>query len=1225
MPLNRKKLIFIPILLAALQLTAQSGASSFEFTENKGQWEKQVRFKSTLSTGAFFLQQNGFTVVQHNGDDLNSFFEGNHEGDQRNAGGNIRIRRPDRGPHGQPSTPPPAPTVIRSHAYRVRFIGANENSTVVPDKPVPTHTSYFIGNDPAQWATDVPVYQAIVYKDIYPNIDIRYYSEYGRLKYDLIIRPGGDVTKIAMQYEGADKLSVKNNELIIKTSVGDLKELYPYSYEFDMSTGKKEVACNYELVDKNTIKFRVANYSKTSTLVIDPTLVFCSFTGSSADQYGYTATPGPDGSLYSGGIVFDKGFPVTTGAYQVDFQGGSSSGGGKGVDMGIFKFTPNGQRAYATYLGGNGNDYPHSLICDPQGNLVIMGKTFSTNYPGTLKGKGGGSDIAVTKLNAAGTAIIGSLRIGGTSNDGVNIKDQLGATMTPNATFRFYGDDSRSEVILDKGNNIYLSAQTQSTGSTDGMPVTTGVFQLTNAGGQDGTVIKINPSCTDITWCSYLGGSGTDGAFVLALNPGNQELYVAGATTSTDFPPTAKPGVYQSAYGGGVTDGFVSRISNDGKTLISTTYMGTASFDAIYGIHFDKASIPYIMGVTEGNWPVMNAAYSIPNSKQFIAKLKPDLSGFVYSTVFGNGSAKPNISPVAFLVDRCENVYISGWGGWLVPNPNNANMDGVGNMPITPDAIKTTTDNRDFYFIVIKKDATGLLYGSYFGQEGGFGEHVDGGTSRYDEQGVIYQAVCANCAQDRDYPITKRFPTTPGVWAPTNGSRDCNLAAIKISFNFAGVAAGPKAFFNNLPDTMGCVPFTLVFRDTVRNAKSYEWDFDGDGVTDKVTTNFQETFTFNTIGSYRVRLIAIDPSTCNERDTAYITIRVRDDPADIDFTAIKDGNCESLIFKFINNSKHPTGKPFGPASFAWDFGDGTPITPTSDAPVTHAYTAPGTYPVRLILLDTNFCNQGDWKPLNLGVVANVEARVSTPAMGCAPYDAWFNNTSLGGHDYLWDFGDGSPLSTEMSPTHLYPNIGTYNIRLIVVDSNTCNKRDTLDFTITVNRKPTAAFSITPLTPEVNKPTTFLNQAIGGVRYKWLFGDGDSTITTDMQNVKHQYNATGTYTAHLIVYNEFECTDTAEHTVEALIDPLLDVPNAFTPGRGNRSSIVKVEGFGIGKMTWRIYNRWGQKVFETSSRSTGWDGTYQGKLQPMDVYTYTLDVVFTDGRTQRKTGDITLIR
>ncbi|WP_315820823.1 hypothetical protein [Paraflavitalea speifideaquila] len=366
-----------------------------------------------------------------------------------------------------------------------------------------------------------------------------------------------------------------------------------------------------------------------------------------------------------------------------------------------------------------------------------MGKTFSNNYPGTLKGKGGGSDIVVTKLNAAGTGLIGSLRIGGLGNDGVNIKDQLGSTMVPNATFRFYGDDSRSEVILDKSNNIYVSAQTQSYGPDDGMPVTPGVFQPASGGDQDGTVIKINPTCTDITWCSYLGGNNKDGAFVLAINPSNQELYVAGVTTSGNFPPTSKPGVYQSSFQGGVTDGFVSRISNDGTTLINTTYMGTSSFDAIYGIHFDKSGIPYIMGVTEGNWPVINAAYSNPNSKQFIAKLKPDLSGFIYSTVFGNGSARPNISPVAFLVDRCENVYISGWGGWLVPNANSANMDGVANMPTTPDAIKTTTDNRDFYFIVIKRDASELLYGSYFGQEGGFGEHVDGGTSRYDEQGLF--------------------------------------------------------------------------------------------------------------------------------------------------------------------------------------------------------------------------------------------------------------------------------------------------------------------------------------------------------------------------------------------------------------------------------------------------------------------------------------------------------
>jgi gliding motility-associated-like protein len=1222
------------LIAATLQIAAQSGSSAFEFTENKGQWDKQVRFKGEVGAGAFYLQKNGFTVVQHNGDDLNNFFRRHHKVDAQGGGGG-GISRPDRGPNSKPEKPgtrQPAPTgpLIRSHAYRVQFLGGDENSVVVPDKQVQTNTSYFIGNDPSKWAVNVSVYQAIVYKNIYPNIDIRYYSEYGRLKYDLIVHPGGEVSNIAMKYEGADKLSVKNNELIIKTSVGELKELYPYTYQFDMTTGKKEVACNYELVDKNTVKFRVANYSKTSTLVIDPTLVFCSFTGSPANQYGYTATPGPDGSLYSGGIVFGSGFPTTPGAYQTGYVGGDDVGTLGGIDMGIFKFTPDGRRSYATYLGGNRNDYPHSLIVDGQGNLVVMGKTYSSNWPGAVRGTGGGADIAVAKLNANGTGLIGALRIGGGSDDGVNIKNQIEGGGQKTSTVRFYGDDSRSEVILDNNNNIYIAAQTQSTSGGNLFPVTAGAFQTTPGGLQDGVVIKINPSCNDIIWASFLGGAKDDGAFVLALNPLNNELYVGGATTDgTGFPPANKTGAYQPNFHpgavDGVADGFVSRISNNGATIINTTFLGTTFFDAVYGLKFDKAGIPYAMGVTEGAWPVLNAAYSIPNSKQFIVKIKPDLSDLIYSTVFGNGSAKPNISPVAFLVDRCENIYISGWGGWLEPGSNPYQMDGVANMPTTPDAIKLVTDNRDFYFIVIKRDAAGLLYGSYFGQSGGEGEHVDGGTSRYDAQGVIYQAICANCFGSRpENPITQSFPTTPGVWAERNGSPQCNLAAVKIAFNFAGVASGPKAFFNNRPDTVGCVPFTLQFRDTVRNAKSYEWDFDGDGVTDRISTNFEETFTFNTVGTYRVRLIAVDPTTCNQRDTAYVTIRVRDDPAVIDFDAVKDGPCESLGFNFINKSTHPAGKPFGATSFAWDFGDGTPIVPTNTDPVKHYFTAPGTYPIRLILLDTNYCNGGDWKQVNLGVVANVEARVETPKMGCAPYDAYFNNTSLGGHDYLWDFGDGT-TSTEMSPTHRYDNIGTYNIRMIVIDSNTCNKRDTLDFSIVVHIKPTAAFSVTPIPPLVNKPTIFLNQSIGGKEFHWFFGDEDSTKTFTMENVTHQYNTTGKFTAKLIAYNEFGCTDTALRTAEALIDPLLDVPNAFTPGRGNKSSIVKVAGFGIGKMTWRIYNRWGQKVFETTNRSQGWDGTYQGKLQPMDVYTYTLDVVFTDGKPLRKTGDITLIR
>lgn len=1235
--MGRKSLIVALFLIAAtLHIAAQSGTATFEFTQNKGQWDKQVLFKGSLPSAAFYLHANGYTVVQHNGDDLSNFFQQHHKTTATiNNTGDTIGQRPDRLPDNKSASGIAAvdfsPVVVHSHAYRVQFAGGAENCEIIPEKQIQTNTSYFIGNDPSKWASNVPVYQAIVYKNIYPNIDVRYYAEYGRLKYDIIIHPGGDVSNIQMRYEGADKLSIKKNELLIKTSVGELKELYPYSYQFDMNTGKKDVPCSYELADKNTIKFKLADYTKTSTLVIDPSLVFCSFTGSPANQYGYTATPGPDGSLFSGGIVFGAGFPTTPGAYQETYGGGQSIPNLGGIDMGIFKFSPNGGRIYATYLGGDKNDYPHSLICDAQGNLIVMGKTSSPNFPGSVAGSGGSMDIAVAKLNAAGTGLIGALRIGGSADDGVNVRNQIESGGSQTTTVRFYGDDSRSEVILDAANNIYVATQTMSSGAPNagGLPVTTGVFQGTNAGGQDGAVIKINSTCTAVLWCSYLGGRGTDGSFVLAVNPANNELFVAGATSSDNFPGTGGTGVKWPNYRGGVADGFVTRISNDGSTLIRTSYMGTDAFDAVYGIQFDKNNIPYIMGVTEGakagdSWPVENATYSVANSKQFVAKLKPDLSGFIYSTVFGNGSARPNISPVAFLVDRCENVYISGWGGWLEPGSDPYHMDGVNSMPITPDAIKSTTDNRDFYFIVIKRDATGLLYGSYFGQSGGEGEHVDGGTSRYDAQGVIYQAICANCFGDDEYPITVGFPTTLGAWATKNGSRQCNLAAVKISFNFAGVASGPRAYFNGRFDTVGCAPFTIEFKDTVLNAKSYEWDFDGDGTSDLTTTSVSASYTFSTVGTYKVRLIAIDPSTCNQRDTAYITVHVRNDPADLDFNFVKDGPCTSLQFLFTNTSIAPAGKPFGNKSFGWDFGDGTAITPTGMDPLQHTFPAAGTYKIQLILMDTNYCNSGDWKQVSLGVVANVKAQIETPAFGCAPYNAMFTNASLGGHDYSWSFGDGG-TSTEMNPTHLYNNVGTYFVKLLVIDTNTCNKKDSITIELPVHPKPTAAFSINSLPPQVNRPAVFLNQSIGGVRYKWMFGDGDSVITNSLENISHQYNATGKYTALLITYNEFECTDTAYNTVEALVDPLLDVPNAFTPGRFGQNAVIKVTGFGIGRMTWRIFNRWGQKVFETNDRQIGWDGTRNGTLQPMDVYTYTLDVQFTDGKTLRKTGDITLVR
>ncbi len=1169
----RTSLILAALLItSALKLSAQNvqnDQSTFEFIENKGQWDQSVRFRGELSYAEFYLQKNGFLVALHNPSDVDA------------AKGHTGISNiPDRSSQqisykkdlsgvvtSKSISNAGAGHTVHSHAYSMEFVGADTNAQVSPDKTQPYYNNYIIGNDPSKWASKVKIYGAVTYKNIYPNIDVRYYSEYGQLKYDLIINPGGDPSKIVMKYTGVDKLQIKNGELIVKTSVGDVRELSPYSYQVDNTKGKTDVDCKYQL-SGNTVRLQMGKYSKTTPLIIDPSLIFASFTGSKVDQWGFTATPAPDGSLFSGGIVFGQGFPVTTGAYQSNFGGGGDSK--FAIDIGIMKFSPNGSsRLYATYLGGSGNDYPHSLISDAQGNLIVMGRTTSgsgpNGYPGSVVGSDKGGSIVVSKLNFDGSKLIGSLLIGGTGVDGLNIKDLETQGQGASSLIRNYGDDSRSEVNIDGAGNIYVAAQTRSTD----FPIYDGFQAKLNNGSnnsaQDGVIMKINPNCTGVIWSTYLGGSGDDGAFSIDINPVTGNIYVAGGTTTPSGFPGVNTGTPKfNTYQGGDADGFVSIISNDGKTLLGSTYLGTGDVDIIYGIKFDKLGFPYVMGVSRGgHWPVKRVVtdfYSNPNSCQFVSKLKPDLSDFVYSTVFGSGSTKPNMSPVAFLVDRCENVYISGWGGWISKsNTDPYDQAGVAGMPVTPDAIKKATDNQDFYFIVIQKNASKLLYGTFFGQDGGeFGEHVDGGTSRYDKQGVIYQAICANCYGGA------RFPTTPGVVGPVNGSSACNLAAVKISFNFAGVASGPESFVDGIHDSIGCAPFEVTLRDTIGLAKNYIWQFD-DGTPDLATTQREIKHTYTSVGTYKVALIAIDSNSCNVADTAYTYIKVGDVRANVNVAFQKIGPCTSNEYSFQNLST--TTNPavtFGDSSFVWTFGDSSDPVITGTGSLTHAYPGPGVYPVTVTMVDTNFCNVPYVIDTFIRVNPLVVAQFVTPAGGCAPYDAVFNNTSLAGQTFHWDFGDGTS-SDETNPVHNYPAPGEYTIKLEAVDLSTCNQRSDTSMTIKVAAKPIAGFSYIPVTPVQNRPNIFTNLSTGGVRFNWLFGDGEGLIKNSADTVLHQYNSSGTFHPCLVAINEFNCSDTVCQDLVTEILPLIDVPNAFTPTRPGKNASIAVQGYGISNM------------------------------------------------------------
>lgn len=1172
-------------LFVLLLLATQIGFAQIEYVENKGQWHNDVLYKANLNSGAIFLENSGFTMLLENVEDVKKRHDYFHN-----------------------TTPQKSkPFTFHSFVYKVKFEGSNPSAQIIHEKPFDGELNYFLGNDRNKWASGCKSYQTITYKDIYRNIDLRYYSDKGSVKYEFVVNPGADFSQIKIKFDGPESIDVIDKELHIKTPAGNVKEPEPYSYLITKN-GRKTVSTPYIKISKNIVSFAADKIDRSVPLVIDPTIIFSTFSGSTTDNWGYTATPGADGSMYIGGIVFGSGYQVSPGAYDVTFNGQTTNA----YDVAIMKLNSNGsQRIYATYLGGVANEQPHSLIEDYAGNLIIAGRTNSSNFPSTARqGPGGMYDIFVSKLNATGSSLTGSIIIGGSSDDGVNIQDKEAGGGAISLR-RNYGDDARSEVIMNSSNEVFLASCTK---SRDILAGTTTTIQNTFGGMQDGLIVKLTPAL-NISFISFFGGQNNDAAFVIDINPINQNLYIAGVTASSDL-PGSKTGTIGPNFFGGEADGFVTIIPQNGSAIIKTSYFGTStlptSIDLIYGIKFDRLGFPYILGTSTGNWPILNAVYSNIGAKHFISKIRPDLSSYVYSTVFGKPESDPCLSPVAFLVDRCENVYMSGWGGGANVSGDYTTSNTLNLPEVNPLSGIPPADGRDFYFFVLEKNASNCLFASHFGDNGATGDHVDGGTSRFDENGFIYQGLCANC----DGSLT--YPTTPGVVYPRNGTLPnarCNQGALKILMNYAGVVSDVIA------DTVkGCTPLTVKFNDGQQQAVKYYYYF-GDGSPVFISQNPQVTHTFNQGGTFQVMQIAEDSSKCNIRDTSYITIISNNKKAAVDFSFVKIPPCSNLTYSFTNLSQAQNAT-FTAQSFQWNFGDGSAPIIAGTGSVNHTYAAPGNYIVTLTLLDTVFCRRDSVKK-TVRVNPDVKARFTVGNTGCAPDSIHLINNSLGADGFIWQFDDGTVFSTDENPVIYFAVGGTYKIRLIATNPNACNFADTSAYqTIVVASKPVAAFTFAPNPPVSNTPIQFTNQSTGATSYLWDFGDG---TTSSLTNPEHQYTNTDTFKVKLYAYNDNKCVDSVSMRVPALVSPLLDLPNAFTPGRNDRNSIIYVRGFAVKDFKWNIYNRWGELVFTTNSVSVGWDGTYKGKPQPMDVYAYTIEATMGDGEKVKKSGDITLIR
>ncbi len=1162
--------------------------SSIEYIENQGQWDAPFEFKGMGPLGNIFLRKDGFRISMADAAN-NAYMHG--------------VK------HGQVM----GETVLKYHAFDIEFVNSNPNVSLSPQKLQTKYYNYYLGSNPERWKTGVLGALAVDYTNLYDGINAHVYSEEGNIKYEFIVSPNTDADQIQLKYVGTDGLSLQDGNLIIKTSLGEVKELKPFCFQY-INDERKEVAGKFSLKN-NIVSFSFPKgYDKNYPLTIDPAIVFCSFTGSTADNWGFTATYDSTGAFYAGGVVVNDqpgfstsltgSYPVTIGAIQINYGGGNNPGAGLGIvptDVSVSKFDPTGATCiYATYFGGTDNEQPHSMIVDHAGNLVIAGRTFSiaSSFPLTAgcfdNTYNGAGDIFVAKFNSTGTVLLGSTYVGGSGEDGVNV---FLSELTIGGLKHNYADDARSEVIVDANNNIYVTASTRSTDFPTVIPT-----QSALGGQQDAVVFELNSNLSSLMWSTYLGGTLNDAGYVLAINKINpSEIFVAGGTESPTFPVTT--GTLNPSYLGG-TDGFLLKFNTGSKALMAGTFIGTNQYDQTFGVQTDDSNHVFIVGQTMGAYPVTPGVFSVPNSSQYITKLNTNLTTILASTVFGTGSTfSTDIAINAFLVDKCQNVYVSGWGGPIIPgNPGST----IGLPLMNP--LQATTDGSDYYFIVLSKNFVSQVYGSYFGQNAGGGEHVDGGTSRFDENGIIYQAICSACGGG-----TQNFPVTPGAYSTTKATTtNCNFGALKIKFDFQN----PDAVAIAQGDTIGCAPDTVQFLNNSTSAVNFVWDF-GDGSPTSTTVN--PVHVYPNAGTYIVKLYASNPNGCTfSVDSTTITIVVKDDSITADFNYVKTDSCGPYKATFTNTSTN-TGSGVGTTYF-WDFGDGD--TYSGANPPQQEWPNATTYTITLTMIDTNACNSPSVITKVIDFTnSNVISAFNMPDSICMPALVNFTDLSTNATTWSWNFGDGQ-TSGATNPSNTYAAPGSYTITLVAGNPNSCNKTDISTKVISILPSPIADFNWSPNPPIPNTPNTFTNLSIGASSYLWDFGDGStSTLKDDI----HIYQKDGLFNVCLTAKNEFGCVDTTCKQVRGIVVPLVDVPTGFSPNGDGQNDMVFVKGYGIQKMLFRIYNRWGEKVFESTDQKIGWDGRYKGQIQEMEVYGYTLKVEFFDGTSDSKGGNITLLK
>jgi len=597
---------------------------------------------------------------------------------------------------------------------RLRFLDANPKVQVVGTKAETARVNYFIGNDPEKWRTNIPTYGEIIYRDLYPGVDLVYAGRAGELKYSLVVRPGADVGRIRLAYEGIDGLRIaEDGDLAIPTAAGELRDKNPYAYQ-EVGGRRVEVEAAFVLHDAYTCGFAVDGYDPRYPLVIDPTLDYSTYLGGSDVDIGYGIAVDSAGKAYVTGGTESTDFPT-----QSPLQ--PSNSGVRDVFVSVLNPTGSGL-VYSTYLGGSRYDIGYGIAVDSAGKAYVTGETSSTDFPtqSPLQSAygGGANDAFVAVLNPSGSGLVYSTYLGGSGSD--------------------YGRG----IAVDGAGNAYVTGWTSSTDFPTQSPL-----QSANAGARDVFVSVFNSSGSTLVYSTYLGGSSIDRGEGIAVDSGGN-AYVTGYTESTDF-PTQSP--LQSANAGS-DDAFVSVFNASGSTLVYSTYLGGSSGDIGYGIAVDGTGKAYVTGYTwSTDFPTQSPLQSANAGAYdvFVSVFNSSGSTLVYSTYLGGSSGDIGHG---IAVDGTGNAYVTGY---------TYSTDFPTQSPLQP----ANAGAYDVFVSVFNSSGSGLVYSTYLG---GSDDDYSMGIA-VDDTGKAYMT---------GYTWSTDFPTQSPLQSAYGGVGDAFVAKI---------------------------------------------------------------------------------------------------------------------------------------------------------------------------------------------------------------------------------------------------------------------------------------------------------------------------------------------------------------------------------------------------------------------------------------------------------------